>query len=536
MCVHFHALVMCVRAVCVGPLTKSDKSNRKESRKNGLKTGADVLPRKRRRHQKASPVAQTELSKSSTLASVSLRQGSITSPPDAEQVANPSQRGRRHGPKRPVQNSVIPPMSKRTNLPSSLSLTDAAALQRLKRRDTPFRPRKIRKISMHLSQISPLGTPFSSALRHSMPSTRGHPAKRSRPSRSPPTSPLCANLPAVDSTRPDAVTQLKKKPPLVSMAPSPLENSISLLLAHSAKDKPSTRPSQPSTLSTSSRLLQGGRHQRLKRHTSKMRQLIATQERLPTANTHPNPTLSTPSSSMRTPSVAASSAATTSFTPDETASSLQPVQVSPVPVEGVKCEPFTEDTPSHVAPSQLVVDNIHDSDVFLIIQPRNGPPNPAISYYCRVCNGRIVLTDNGHWSHSRTPQAGCNNESPGNVKRSMKIPCIFCGALLSSRGALYNHIKTTHKRKVGKHLYYCDLCHKGYKSSLSLWRHLRIHLYLGPQRGRSIKQKFPLMEKTADRQSSPFTLRRLETELRLRTYLHMQRANFVHIVLRRRPL
>ena len=391
------------------------------------------------------------------------------------------------------------------------------------------------------------------------------PTKRSRTSVSPSAFQACSNLVAPVSRKPDAETQPSWKSP-DSMFQSPLQHSLSLLLASS--DKPFTHPA---THASGNTILRGGRSEKRNHRSSRMKPQIVSQQRLmnpapealhpsvpysqesllspapPSLQTLKHPlyttttcvvpnlapvgtgtnfclphsqataattALSSSISSRSTwkSSVAASSADVKCHVSADTASSLQPPHVSSLAVEGIKREPLTSDPPPSLTPSQLVVDSIHDSDVFLIIQPQSGPPTPAISYYCRVCNGHLVLTDVGRWSHSHAPQTDCSSESPGNVKKAMKIPCVFCGALLSSRGALYAHIKTTHRHKGGKYPYYCEICRKGYKSSFSLWGHLRVHLDVGPQRGHCIKQKLPpattMAKKEFELQSCPFALGR----------------------------
>ena len=391
------------------------------------------------------------------------------------------------------------------------------------------------------------------------------PTKRSRTSVSPSAFQACSNLVTPVSRKPDAETQPSWKSP-DSMFQSPLQHSLSLLLASS--DKPFTHPA---THASGNTILRGGRSEKRNHRSSRMKPRIVSQQRLmnpapealhpsvpysqesllspapPSLQTLKHPlyttttcvvpnlapvgtgtnfclphsqataattALSSSISSRSTwkSSVAASSADVKCHVSADTASSLQPPHVSSLAVEGIKREPLTSDPPPSLTPSQLVVDSIHDSDVFLIIQPQSGPPTPAISYYCRVCNGHLVLTDVGRWSHSHAPQTDCSSESPGNVKKAMKIPCVFCGALLSSRGALYAHIKTTHRHKGGKYPYYCEICRKGYKSSFSLWGHLRVHLDVGPQRGHCIKQKLPpattMAKKEFELQSCPFALGR----------------------------
>lgn len=391
------------------------------------------------------------------------------------------------------------------------------------------------------------------------------PTKRSRTSVSPSAFQVCSNLVAPVSRKPDAETQPSWKSP-DSMFQSPLQHSLSLLLA--SNDKPFTHPA---THASGNTILRGGRSEKRNHRSSRMKPQIVSQQRLmnPASEAlHPSvpysqesllspapPSLQTlkktlhmtttcvapnlvpvgtgtnfciprsqataattalsssiSSRSTWKSSVAASSADVKCHVSADTASSLRPPQVSSLAVEGIKQEPLTSDPPPSLTPSQLVVDSIHDSDVFLIIQPQSGPPTPAISYYCRVCNGHLVLTDVGHWSHSHAPQTDCSSESPGNVKKAMKIPCVFCGALLSSRGALYAHIKTTHRHKGGKYPYYCEICRKGYRSSFSLWGHLRVHLDVGPQRGCCIKQKLPpattMAKKEFELQSCPFALGR----------------------------
>ena len=390
------------------------------------------------------------------------------------------------------------------------------------------------------------------------------PTKRSRTSVSPSAIPVCSNLVAPVSRQPGAETQPSWKSP-DSRLQSSLQHSLSVLLA--SNDKPFTHPA---THASGNTILRGGRSEKKRNHrSSRMKPQIVSQQRLmnpvpealhPSVPRSQESLLSTAPPSLHTlnpplyttttcvapnlppvgtsanvclprsqattttfpvsssissrstwkSSVAASSAGVKCHMLADTASSLQPPQVSSLAVEGVKREPLTSDPSARLTPSQLVVDNIYDSDVFLIIQPQSGPPTPAISYYCRVSSGHLVLSDVGRWSHSHAPQTDCSSKSPGNVKKSMKIPCVFCGALLSSRGALYAHIKTTHRHKGGKYPYYCDICHKGYKSSFSLWGHLRVHLDVGPQRGRCIRQKLPpatmMVKKEFELESSPFAL------------------------------
>ena len=547
--------------VCVvGPLTKSGKTSRRKPAKNNFNAQSGVIPRRRshRSHHKAVAVVETELSKGSNEGTVSLLQGSVASPHAAKNLLSRGPGIRRQGRKRPVQNSVTPHTSKRTNPPPSPSLNSYAMSQNPTLRDSPSH---LSGSATRLPQSSQLTTPSSSVrleesdghrrrstphkLRHSVQSTGAQPTKRSSLPVSPPStlpvSTLGENPDGSNSRQPDAVAQLNKTPP-ASMLLSPLENSINLILSSAAEDKPSS--AHHSIPSCGSAPLKGGRQAKRKRTSSRRIPLVTTQQRLmkPTLEAvHPCPapvqevclspprpspqSISTPpytnsvatrpvatsssdnlqlphtqtaakvtlpsplcSSSMRKSSVAPASADTKSHIQDETAS---PLQIPPVAMGQAKDEPFTDvDTAPHNTPSQLVVDNIHNSDLFLIVRPRSDAPSPAISYCCRVSNGHFVLTDVGPLAHSCTPQVGCNNnESPGNVKKSLKIPCVFCDDLLSSRGALYAHIKTTHRHKLGKYPYYCSICHKGYKTSLSLWGHLRVHLDVGPKRGCSIKQK-----------------------------------------------
>ena len=477
------------------------------------------------------PVNEADCSKDLDVNPLSLLQHPSASSPTrgVGAVVSPDQDSVVQGLKRPApsQSSVTPPKKKKTKPTRSPPVTNQETSKITDQNDTHSSPKRK---SLRLSQ-NPKPTYFPSPVKLEDPVS----ARNKRTS--PPNSAITdKKLAASDNRQPKAIANKK------SRASSPLENSINVILSSSTEGN--RLPMRHATRSRSTVPMQGsssgwGRkcskprtiHSPPTQHHSETStplvdrshpvaqeltsptsipssqstrtppstestspRAVATSNHLspPLSQAHPSTSVTaSPSSRSKKSTIPSVATATTDFVvprsriKQETVSTTEP---SSVTMDRLKQEVVAPGGNPHCSsPCQLVVDNIHNCDLFLIIRPQDGAPSPATSYYCRVCNGRLILTDTGHLAHSSTPLVSCNSASSGTVKKSLKIPCVFCDSLLSSRGALYHHIKTSHRHKLSNKPYYCSICQKWYETSMRLWRHLRIHLDVGPPRGKAIK-------------------------------------------------
>lgn len=521
--------------------------------------------RSQRGHQGAEPLAETDRSGNLDVDPIPLLQHS--SPPlTVTALMSPGLDIRGQGQKRPAQSSITPPKKKRTNPTRSPPLTNQENSKSPDHNDTHARPNRTSPRLLQNSQPScssspvDLEEPVSARSRSARQSQKGtvqctdaHPAKMHTPSLPPlSTSPVSNTTgkklaasgkkqAASGSSQMEAVAQKNKKK---SPSTSPLEKSISLILSTEGNRPPTRRSHKRKRMHGNPKTMPPAPTQQHSKKSTPLvdrshpvvAQVVTSAPSIPStqssstppcvecispravatgSNISPRLSQARPSASITSPPYSKSKRRSTALpvaapTTDavvprrrfkqEMVSSPQP---SPVTMGRLKQEVVVPASHPCSSPCQLVVDDIHNCDLVLIIQPQSGATSPATSYYCRVCNGRLVLTDTGHRAHSSTPLVSCDNDGTGTVKKSLKIPCVFCDDLLSSRGALYRHIKTSHRHKLSKKPYYCSICRKWYETSIRLWRHLHIHLDVGPTRGRCIKQKTPtcaLVQKKATKQ------------------------------------
>ena len=85
---------------------------------------------------------------------------------------------------------------------------------------------------------------------------------------------------------------------------------------------------------------------------------------------------------------------------------------------------------------------------------------------------KIPKTDEGLQRAASTEINSVQNKSGNNSCKNIRIPCKVCGKIIETIKALEDHY-LSHSYQV--EMYTCYVCHKSFKYSCNLTRHIKIH-------------------------------------------------------------